>query len=148
MLRRIREMLQCHKGFTIVELLAVIAIIGVLAAIAIPKFSKSSDDAQVAKILSDLRNMDSAIAAYGAANNISDYSTITTSNIASYFQSGSVPTAPWSGTYSIASENIAATTVNSVELPAITKGSAICTIGSNKISSTFTVAQVKAAAGK
>lgn len=69
MLRKIREMCKCQKGFTLVELMVVIAIIGILAAIAVPKMAGSTNAAKDAKLTADLSTVDSALVLYYANNN-------------------------------------------------------------------------------
>lgn len=134
MLRKIWGMIKCQKGFTIVELLAVIAIIGVLAAIAIPKFSQSAEDAKVAKVQSDLRNLDSTIAAAVAGGTIiadadltaadAEASNTTVTALKPYFQGDKLPIPPigWQGgKYAVASgvaQYVGTSTVTSVSTTA------------------------------
>ncbi len=54
-LRRPRS--RSHRGFTIIELLAVVTIIGILATVAISKFGDSKRRAYIAAMKSDLHNI-------------------------------------------------------------------------------------------
>lgn len=143
MLRKIREMLKCQKGFTLVELMAVIAIIGVLAAIAIPRFTDTTNNASAAKIQSDLRNMESAAATVAASKGV-NITAVTTDDVKTFFPNGTLPTAPWSGSYSITSSAISASTPT----PAIAVGTPIYTLGTKNVVSTMTVADIRSALSK
>ncbi len=57
------------KAFTLVELLVVVAIIGILAAVAIPGYSSYKQNARVASVVSDLKNIHSALEAYRTESN-------------------------------------------------------------------------------
>ena len=50
-----------RKGFTLIELIVVIAIIGILAAIMIPKFSGFQDKARRTQVVSDSKQIQTAI---------------------------------------------------------------------------------------
>ncbi len=58
-----------RSGFTLIELLIVVAIIGILAAIAVPNFLNAQIRAKVSKVVSDLRNLATAIEEYRMDNN-------------------------------------------------------------------------------
>lgn len=52
------------RGFSVVELLVVLAILALVASIMIPRYASSREQAYVATMLSDLRNLGSAMEAY------------------------------------------------------------------------------------
>ncbi|MBX3403893.1 MAG: type II secretion system protein [Phycisphaeraceae bacterium] len=58
-----------RRGFTLIELLVVIAIIALLVAILLPALSEARSAAQGAVSISNLRQLNTAIAAYGGQHN-------------------------------------------------------------------------------
>ena len=57
-----------NKGFTLVEIMIVVAIIGLLAAIAIPNFVKAREASQKSACISNLKQIEGAIAVYAMEN--------------------------------------------------------------------------------
>lgn len=53
-----------ERGFTVVEILVVLAIMALLASIVIPRYAAKREQAYVAAMVSDLRNLGSAMETY------------------------------------------------------------------------------------
>lgn len=56
--------MKSRTGFTLIELLIVVAIIGILAAIAVPNFLNAQTRSKIARVLSDQRNIGTALDMY------------------------------------------------------------------------------------
>lgn len=67
---------QFPQGFTILEILIVIAVVGILAAVAVGSYGSAQQRAYDVAVLSDISQMDGALAHYGLRNDIKDYSSI------------------------------------------------------------------------
>ena len=93
------------SGFTLVEIMIVVAIIGLLAAIALPSFVKARATSQANACINNLRQIESACQQIAIAKNLAAGTTISLStDVTPYIKlnaSGSIPTCPAGGTYSL-----------------------------------------------
>jgi prepilin-type N-terminal cleavage/methylation domain-containing protein len=79
---KLRKMLKKNrKGFTLIELIVVIAILAILALLAIPRFLGTLEDARYNTHNANVRTIESAVALYMAANNVSDITTMDDINV-------------------------------------------------------------------
>lgn len=76
-------------GFTLVEIMIVVAIIALLAAIAVPNFLRSRKRSLATQILSDLRQIDSAMDQYALETNKADGTPVSWADIQRYVKNGS-----------------------------------------------------------
>lgn len=100
--------LKSDTGFTLVELIMVIVIVGILSAVAVPKFINLTGAAQDAKCAANRGAINSAVAMTYAAMVAYDPAQaewLEDATLASLddsmFATGSVPTCPLSGTYTL-----------------------------------------------
>lgn len=76
-------------GFTLMEIMIVVSIIGLLATVAVPNYLRARKRAQAAQILSDLKQLDSAIQLYFIENNKTEVSAFTNNDLVAYIKPGS-----------------------------------------------------------
>lgn len=79
-----------RAGFTLVEIMIVVAIIGMLATIAIPNFVKARNNAQGKACISNLYQINGAIASWSLEMNKGPGSSVTYNDISSYLQNAVV----------------------------------------------------------
>lgn len=93
-----------QKGFTLIELLVVIAIIGILSTLAVVSLNNARAKARDAKIVSDVKNMQTALELY--FNDAGTYPTTlaggTTLTSGSTTYMDKIPTKPLGGDYTYA----------------------------------------------
>lgn len=75
-------------GFTLVEIMIVVAIIALLASIAVPNFLRSRKRSQATMIVSDLRQIDSAIDQYAIENNKATGNSVAWADVQKYIKTG------------------------------------------------------------
>ena len=63
-----------QRGFTLIELLVVVAILGVMAAVIVPNVSKFMGSGTVEAANTEAHNVQTAVVAYMADENLSDFS--------------------------------------------------------------------------
>ena len=90
---------QNNAGFTLVEIMIVVIIIGLLALIAVPQLARNRNAAQRSACLNNLRQINGNTQQYMLENNTT--AVPGTAAVATMFQTGSFPTCPGGGTYTM-----------------------------------------------
>ncbi|MFO1492047.1 MAG: prepilin-type N-terminal cleavage/methylation domain-containing protein [Kiritimatiellia bacterium] len=90
---------QNNAGFTLVEIMIVVIIIGLLALIAVPQLARNRNAAQRSACLNNLRQINGNTQQYMLENNTT--AVPGSAALATMFQTGSFPTCPGGGTYTM-----------------------------------------------
>ncbi len=77
------------KGFTLIEIMIVVSILAMILTIAIPNYLRARKRAQAGQILSDLKQLDSAIQLYLMENNRADAALISNNDLIQFIKPNS-----------------------------------------------------------
>jgi prepilin-type N-terminal cleavage/methylation domain-containing protein len=89
------------SGFTLVEIMIVVAIIGVVSAVAVPNFIKARSSARVKVCIANLTEINGIKSQWAIENKKGNEDIPSADELASYFRTGSMPTCPANGAYTI-----------------------------------------------
>src|SRR3989337_738555 len=65
---RLKRLLKCNRGFTLIEIMVVLIIIGLLAGIVVPKLMGRTEEAKRTKTAVQIKNLQSALDLYRLDN--------------------------------------------------------------------------------